>query len=135
MNRRDLLKHWGCGFGMLALRAMLAEQASAKTDPLAPKAPHYRPRARRVIFLWMQGGPSQVDLFDPKPLLTKHDGKAIPYALPSNRTMPGVAYSKLMGPISGVPACGPVRPTYLGPVAAPEPSCGRPVRAASHAGR
>ena len=55
---------------MLALRSLLAEPATAKPDPLGPKSPHHAARAKRVIFLWMQGGPSQVDLFDHKPLLT-----------------------------------------------------------------
>ena len=100
MDRREWLKSWGCGFGALALQAMLAEQASAKADPLAPKPPHHRPRAKRVIFLWMQGGPSQVDLFDYKPQLARLDGELLPYAMPSNRSMPGVAYSRLMGPIA-----------------------------------
>jgi len=85
---------------MLALRSLLAEPATAKPDPLEPKSPHHAARAKRVIFLWMQGGPSQVDLFDHKPLLTRRDGEEIPYALPSNRSMPGVAYSRLMGPIA-----------------------------------
>ncbi len=106
MNRRELLRTSGCGFGMLALRAMLAEQAAAKPGPLAPKAPHHAPRAKRVIFLWMQGGPSQVDLFDYKPALAQHDGKEMPYSLPSNRSMPGVAYSKLMGPIASFAPAG-----------------------------
>lgn len=106
MNRREALKTWGCGFGMLALQTMLAEQAGAKADPLAPKQPHHAPRAKRAIFLWMQGGPSQVDLFDFKPRLANSDGSEIPYALPLNRTMPGVAYSKLMGPIAGFERAG-----------------------------
>ena len=100
MNRRELLSTWGCGFGMLALKAMLADEASARTDPLAPKAPHHHPRAKRVIFLWMQGGPSQVDLFDYKPQLARRDGEELPYEMPSNRAMPGVAYSKLLAPIA-----------------------------------
>ena len=100
MNRREWLGNWGCGFGMLALRSLLAEPAAAKPDPLGPKSPHHAPRAKRVIFLWMQGGPSQVDLFDQKPLLTRRDGEEIPYSLPSNRSMPGVAYSRLMGSIA-----------------------------------
>ncbi len=100
MNRRELLRTTGCGFGLVALRAMLAEGAAASTDPLAPKTPHHAPRAKRVIFLWMQGGPSQVDLFDFKPELAKRDGAKMPYTLPSNRSMPGVAYSRLMGPIA-----------------------------------
>lgn len=100
MNRRELLRTSGCGFGMLALRAMLAEEAAANSGPLAPKAPHHAPRAKRVIFLWMQGGPSQVDLFDYKPELERHDGEALPYTMPSNRSMPGVAYTRLMAPIA-----------------------------------
>ena len=100
MNRRELLRSSGCGFGMLALRAMLADRAAAKPDPLAPKAPHHEPRAKRVIFLWMQGGPSQVDMFDYKPELERHDGKPLPYSMPANRAMPGVAYTKLMAPIA-----------------------------------
>lgn len=100
MNRRELLSNWGCGFGMLALQAMLAEEAAGKTDPLAPKSPHHPPRAKRVIFLWMQGGPSQVDLFDYKPALERRDGESLPYSMPSNRAMPGVAYTRLMGPIA-----------------------------------
>ena len=100
MNRRELLRSSGCGFGMLALRAMLADRAAAKSDPLAPKAPHHEPRAKRVIFLWMQGGPSQVDMFDYKPELERHDGKPLPYSMPANRAMPGVAYTKLMAPIA-----------------------------------
>ena len=100
MTRRELLSRWGCGFGLVALNAMLADRGAARTDPLAPKAPHHEPRAKRVIFLWMQGGPSQVDLFDYKPELEKRDGEALPYTMPSNRAMPGVAYSKLLGPIA-----------------------------------
>ena len=100
MNRRTWLSSWGCGFGMIALRALCADKVEAKANPLAPKAPHHVPRAKRVIFLWMQGGPSQIDLFDHKPALAQHDGKAIPYSMPSNRSMPGVAYSKLLGPIA-----------------------------------
>ena len=100
MTRRELLKKSGCGFGALALNAMLTEQSAAKPNPLAAKPPHYAARAKRVIFLWMQGGPSQMDLFDYKPRLAKESGDRLPYEMPSNRTMVGVAYSRLMGPIS-----------------------------------
>jgi len=101
MNRRRFLQTTGCGFGAASLGALLADQADARDRPLAPRAPHYAPRAKRVIFLWMQGGPSQVDLFDYKPRLAKESGEPIPYRMPGNRSMPGVEYSKLMGPISG----------------------------------
>ena len=63
------------GFGGIALASMLANEAAAKpTNPLAPKKPHFAPKAKSVIFLYMDGGPSQVDTFDPKPRLTKENG-------------------------------------------------------------
>lgn len=81
-NRRDALRGIACGFGYLAL-AGIAGNASA--NPLAPKAPHFAPRAKRVIFLFMQGGPSQVDTFDPKPRLDREDGKRIEFNVARTR--------------------------------------------------
>ena len=79
-SRRRWLRRAGAGFGSLALAAMLAEEARATTpaDPLMPREPHFPARAKRVIFLFMPGGPSQVDTFDPKPRLTKDHGKPSP---------------------------------------------------------
>ncbi len=80
-NRRQLLQRAGAGFGSLALAALLADETRATpsaTNPLAPRSPHFKARAKRVIFLFMPGGPSQVDTFDPKPELTKRNGKASP---------------------------------------------------------
>ena len=59
---------------------LLAEDGRASTpaNPLSPREPHFKPRAKRVIFLFMPGGPSQVDTFDPKPELTKQNGKPSP---------------------------------------------------------
>ena len=75
-SRRDLLKGCAMGFGGVALQAMMAEQSrAAVTNPLAPKLPHYPARAKNVIFLYMDGGPSQVDTFDRKPLLDKYHGR------------------------------------------------------------
>jgi hypothetical protein len=82
-TRREVLRRAGAGFGSLALAALLAEEAAAdspRADPLAPRAPHLAARARRVIFLFMPGGPSQVDTFDPKPRLTRDHGKPAPKA-------------------------------------------------------
>ncbi|NBS90766.1 DUF1501 domain-containing protein, partial [bacterium] len=77
-NRRKFLETTSCGFGNLALLGLAGTQAKAATqgnmDPLAPKQPHHTPKAKRIIFLFMQGGPSQVDSFDYKPLLEKRDG-------------------------------------------------------------
>lgn len=77
-TRRELLRHAGAGFGTLALSALLASQATAADSPHAARRPHFPPRARRVIFLFMPGGPSQVDTFDPKPRLSQLDGQPSP---------------------------------------------------------
>ncbi len=82
-SRRELLRRAGAGFGSLALAALLAEETAADgptAHPLAPKLPHGLARARRVIFLFMPGGPSQVDTFDPKPRLSLDHGKPAPKA-------------------------------------------------------
>ena len=84
-SRREVLRRAGAGFGSLALAALLADEAAAArppADPLAPRAPPLPARARRVIFLFMPGGPSQVDTFDPKPRLNRDHGKPAPEALP-----------------------------------------------------
>lgn len=79
VGRRQALKSAACGFGYLATAAMARRQAEAATtrsaNPLAEKPPHHAPRAKRVIFLFMQGGPSHVDTFDYKARLAKHDGE------------------------------------------------------------
>jgi hypothetical protein len=79
-SRRQVLRRAGAGFGSLALAALLADEAAAApaANPLAPRPPHFPARARRVIFLFMPGGPSQVDTFDPKPRLTRDNGKPAP---------------------------------------------------------
>src|SRR5581483_7571247 len=98
-TRRDWLRRMGGGFGMLGLAGVLAGEqvpsalaavatggkAGAAANPLAPKLPHFAPRAKRVIFLFMNGGPSHVDAFDPKPMLDKHDGGAPPEGLKLGR--------------------------------------------------
>ena len=76
LNRRSLLAAAGNGFGALALRALFSSSAlAAPISPLAPRLPHFQPRARNVIFLFMEGAVSQVDSFDYKPLLERHHGK------------------------------------------------------------
>src|SRR4051794_3971659 len=77
-SRRDILRRTGSGFGALALAALLHDEAAADTNPLAPRPAHFKARARRVIFLFMPGGPSQVDTFDPKPRLSRDNGKLSP---------------------------------------------------------
>lgn len=78
-SRREMLCQCAQGFGGLALAALLADkQAAAAENPLAPKAPHHRAKAKSVIFLFMDGGVSQMDSFDPKPALRKYHGRPIP---------------------------------------------------------
>jgi len=84
-TRRDFLKHTSNGFGYLALAAIAQQDAlraagTAGTGPLSPKTPHFAPKAKRVIFLCMQGGPSHVDTFDYKPKLQKDAGNGAPSA-------------------------------------------------------
>lgn len=83
ISRRAVLCNAAAGFPFLSLTALLAQESAAQSaNPLAPKRPHHAPRAKSVVFLFMGGGPSQVDLFDPKPKLADHDGKKIPIELP-----------------------------------------------------
>jgi hypothetical protein len=71
------------GFGGLALATLLAEQAARAANPLAPRAGHFPAKAKSVIFLFMDGGPSQMDTFDPKPRLRADNGKPIPIKPPT----------------------------------------------------
>ena len=95
-SRRELLAHVGCGFGSLALTGLLAGESAAQAvhdraeDPYAGRLPHYEPRAKRVIFLYMPGGPSHVDLLDPKPRLAADNGNPLPFEKPKlQRTRTG----------------------------------------------
>ena len=86
LSRRDWLSRMGGGFGTLGLASVLADSGffcssaaaapapAAEKSPLAPRQPHFRPKAKRVIFLFMNGGPSHIDSFDPKPALVKYAG-------------------------------------------------------------
>lgn len=80
LDRRDFLRRCGMGFGALALGGLLGNQrASASAyGPLPPGMPHFAPKAKRVVHLFMNGGPSQVDTFDPKPALQARHGQPIP---------------------------------------------------------
>jgi hypothetical protein len=84
ISRRSLLQRLGTGLGVIGLAGLLhddgllADDTTKATSPLAPKAPHFAARAKRIIHLFMNGGPSQVDTFDPKPLLAKRHGEKPP---------------------------------------------------------
>ncbi len=80
VSRRELLSKMSLGFGGLAFSAMLGRQSGASVDGQnSQQGSHFAPRASRVIFLFMHGGPSHIDLFDPKPELTKRDGQPLPF--------------------------------------------------------
>ena len=81
LSRREALLRSGTGFGSLALADLMSNESNAevgKMDPLAPKQAHYPSKAKHVVHLFMNGGPSQVDTFDPKPMLDKYHGKPLP---------------------------------------------------------
>ncbi|HYF36960.1 MAG TPA: DUF1501 domain-containing protein, partial [Prosthecobacter sp.] len=84
MSRRALLQNTAAGFGFLSLQALLGQEQlqAAASNPLAAKPPHFPARAKRVVFLFMKGGPSHVDTFDPKPLLDRDHGKPYPFKQP-----------------------------------------------------
>src|SRR4051794_25719056 len=91
LTRREFLHRCGIGFGALGLATMLGPQALADTNglnllnPLAPRSPHFPGKAKRIIHIFANGGPSQVDTFDPKPELTKWHGKPLPLDLKTER--------------------------------------------------
>ena len=82
LHRRCFLQQTACGLGSIALAHLMqrpaAAEPSAPPNPLAPKPPHFRPRAKNVIFLFMAGAPSQLDLFDPKPAMQRLHGQPVP---------------------------------------------------------
>ncbi len=86
-NRRQALRGMGTGLGLLALPGLL----EAAPNPLAPKPPHFAPRARHVIHVYLNGGPSQVDTWDPKPELTRRDGQRLPTGNLTTERETGVA--------------------------------------------
>ena len=78
-NRREFFTQAGSGLAAIALAAMLDQDGyAASVDPLAPKKPHITPRAKSIIWCFMEGAPSHVDLFDPKPALEKYAGQPVP---------------------------------------------------------
>src|SRR5262245_10701240 len=102
-SRRQMLMRCANGFGAMALTALLNDQAFASklpagslANPLAPRATHHRPAARSVIFLYMDGGPSQVDTFDPKPRLERENGEPIRMKAPPTQFIPHDTVPKVM---------------------------------------
>ncbi len=88
LSRRQMLKDSAGGLGAIALSALMGQplrasgsNASPVVSNLLPKLPHFAPKAKRVVFIFLGGGPSQMDLMDPKPMLTKYNGQPIPMSI------------------------------------------------------
>lgn len=94
LSRRELLRVSSTGFGGLALAGLLGAEGQA--NPLAVRAPHFPAKAKRVIFLFMHGGPSQIDTFDYKPLLKRDHGKPLPFA--KRRVVSAETFNLLQSP-------------------------------------
>ena len=97
LSRREMLKRSGMGFAALGLTQLLAEQklleaAPVNTSPLAPRQPHFAAKAQRVIHLFMNGGPSHIDTFDPKPALARYAGQPLPRANLRTERRTGAAF-------------------------------------------
>lgn len=90
LSRRDILRRSGMGLGALGLAALLPTSGTAEAaGPLAAKTPHFPGKAKRVIHFFLNGGPSQVDTFDPKPALAQYAGKTLPTHLRTERKTGG----------------------------------------------
>ena len=96
-SRREFFAQAGSGLAGIALASMLAEDGyAAGVDPLAPKTPHVTPRAKNIIWCFMEGGPSHIDLFDPKPELIRLQGQPLPPSYKRPVTAMGVAENALL---------------------------------------
>ncbi|MEZ5403389.1 MAG: DUF1501 domain-containing protein [Bryobacteraceae bacterium] len=98
-SRREFFRNAGSGLAGIALAGMVAEDQAraAGADPMAPKPGHHTPKAKSVIWLFMEGGPSHIDLFDPKPKLNELNGKPMPESFGKPITAMGTAGNTLMG--------------------------------------
>ena len=104
IDRREFLRQSGAGLGAAALASLLNRDGLLRANqigpqrPLAPRPAHFAPRARAVIYLFMHGGPSHVDLFDPKPELISHAGEPLPESIGPVMTRRKVAQQPTAGP-------------------------------------
>ncbi len=91
-SRREMLARCGVGMGLLGLAPLLAEAGADNSNPLLPKLPHFPAKVKRVIHIFANGGPSQIDTFDPKPALLKYAGKALPVGNLATERRTGAAF-------------------------------------------
>src|SRR5438045_9132956 len=98
-SRREFFTRAGSGLAGIALASLLAEDGKAAgmpVDPLAPKKPHHAPKAKSIIWLFMEGGPSHIDLFDPKPKLAELNGQPMPASFGKPITAMGTGNNTLL---------------------------------------
>src|ERR1700686_3035442 len=109
-SRRQFFQRAGSGLAGIALANMLHQDgllaAPTMVDPLAPKKPHHEPKAKSVIWLFMEGGPSHVDLFDPKPRLLELGGQPMPASFGRPITAMGTSNNTLMPSKRTFKQCG-----------------------------
>ena len=102
-TRRDFLNRFGMGLGGIALADMLPQTVSAAADRGTLGLPHFPPKAKRVIYLFMSGGPSQLDLFDYKPLLNQRNGEQLPDSIRGGQRLTGMSGNQSSIPLVGSP--------------------------------
>ena len=102
MNRRHFLNRFATGLGGIALSEMLAN-ASSTADHGILTGTHFAPKAKRIIYLFMSGGPSQIDLFDHKPLLNKRHGEQLPDSVRGGQRLTGMSGNQSSIPMVGSP--------------------------------
>ena len=104
LNRRHFLNRFGAGLGGVALAELLSSKAvSAAPDRGALGMPHFAPKAKRIIYLFMSGGPSQLDLFDYKPLLNQRHGEQLPDSVRGGQRLTGMSGNQSSIPLVGSP--------------------------------
>lgn len=101
LSRRDFLNRFGMGLGGIALGHLLSPAANASTPDALVSAPHFTPRAKRVIYLFQSGGPSQMDLFDYKPLLNELNGQQLPDSVRQGQRLTGMSANQASLPLAG----------------------------------
>ena len=125
-SRRDFFTRAGSGLAGIALAQMLHENglaATAPADPMAPRKPDHAPTAKSIIWLFMEGGPSHIDLFDPKPKLQEMAGQPLPDSMkPKFTAMPGTSKNGLMPSKRTFQAVRAERHLGIGLVSATSPS-------------
>src|SRR5262245_44526171 len=103
LTRRQFFGRAASGIGALALSSLLNESAPAAAVPGVLAQPHFAPRAKRIIYLFMQGGPSQMDLFDPKPTLAQHRGEDLPASVRMGQRITGMTARQSSLPVAPSP--------------------------------